>query len=795
MASDFLQAARWLRKNPWFAVAVTAILGLGIGANTAVFSIVDAVLLRPLPYRSASRLVTIDETSPKRPLSYVSAADYLFSVGRSDLFEKTAAYRRDVVTLTNAGAPDQVFALRTSAKLFSMLSVPARLGRPLIDSDDDANAPNVAVISDRLWRRLFHADPAAIGRTVTVSDEIFTIVGVMPPEFEFPLANTEMWVPLHLDPLSNFGLQVVAQMKAGRSVAQVQSAMEIVARQLAQKDPQQDAGLRIRVAPWRETPDHKYELTLVFILSAVGLVLLIACANVGSLLLSRAVHRQKEIAIRASLGAGFWRITRQQLAESLVLAALASGAGIVAARFVLQILVKQLAALPVVLPHVQRVALDGRVLLFNTVLCVVLAGLCSLAPVIFAARTDVQAVLRGAQATGTRRSTRLFSILIGAEAGFACLLLVGSGLLIRSLVRLQEADTGFRTEHVLTMRVPIGTLTQPRPGGKYDNRARQIEFYRQVLERLERVPGVSAVAVVNNLPLSGSNTTTVYRAADGALMGIMTRTVSSQYFTVMGISLIRGRFFSDADQTGSAPVVIINEYWAKQLFPDRDPIGQFVPGENGPGGKIIGVVKNSWQTGYDQPSKAELYIPYRQYIFGTFLATIVARTAGDPLALADTLRREIWAVDPNEPVLKIETMDQVIANSIWRPRFSAWIFSVLAGLALLLTAAGIYGVVAYTTTLKAKEVGIRQALGAGPRRIVAVVVGSAMMPLCVGIGISLVAAFMLARLLTALLYEVTSADPITYIAVSALLLVMGALAAIGPAWRAAMGNPLPALRE
>ena len=794
MTRDILYAVRWLLKNPWFLVAVTVILGLGVGANTAVFSIVDAVLLRPLPYRSSSRLVSIAETNPKHVISFIPANDYFFWGSRSDLFEKTVPYRRDVVTLTNAGAPDQVSAVRTSAKLFSLLGVPSRLGRPLVDSDDAPNAPAAAVLSDRLWRRVFHSEPGVIGRAITVSDEIFTIVGVMPPEFEFPVSNTEMWIPLRLNPGSSVALQVVAQLKEGLSLPQIQGAMQIVAGQLEQQDPKGNAGLRIQVSPWRETPDRKYGLSLIFILSAVSLVLLIACANVGSLLLSRAVQRQKEIAVRVSLGAGFWQIVRQQLAESMVLAVLASAAGIAAAYFVLQFLLKQLLALPLVLPHIQRVALNGRVLLFNMVLCLFLACLCSLAPAIFAFRTDVQGVLRGGQATGAPGSTRLFSVLIASEAALACLLLVASGLLIRSLIRLQEADTGFRTDHVLTMRVPIGTLTQPRPSGKYDSKPRQIEFYRRVLDRLQGVPGVNAAAVVNNLPLSGSSTSTVYKASDGAPIAVMTRTISSRYFAVMGTPLLKGRVFSEADQADSPRVAIINEYWARQLFPDRDPIGQFLPSEDASRVQVVGVVKNSWQSGYDQPAKAEVYIPYRQFIFGTFLATIVVRTSVEPLALADTLRNEIWAVDANEPILKVETMDEVIADSIWQPRFSAWIFSVLGGLALLLTAVGIYGIVAYTTTLQAREVGIRVALGASPERIIAVTLKSAMIPLSAGLAISLVAALALARFLSSLLYEISSADPITYLAAAALVLATGAVASARPAWKAAAGDPLTALR-
>ena len=571
--------------------------------------------------------------------------------------------------------------------------------------------------------------------------------------------------------------------------------MEVVARQLEQQNREQNAGLRIIVSPWRETLDRQYQLSLVFILAAVGLVLLIACANVGSLLLSRAVQRQKEIAIRAALGADFWRILRQLLTESFVLAVVGSAAGIAIARFAVQFLLKQLVALPVVLPHMQRVALNQRVLLVNTGLCVLVACLSSLAPVLLARKSDLEAVLRRGFGGGSRSSSRLFSILIASEAAFAFLLLVGSGLLLRSLIRLEQADNGFRPEHVLTMRVPLGTLTEPRPGGKYNSRPQQIEFYREVLERCQRVPGVQAAAVVNNLPLSGSSTSTVYRDADGSLFPMMTRTISPEYFAVMGTPLIKGRLFTDADQTGSPRVAIVNEFLAHQLFPGLDPVGQFLPDEDGARNvAVVGVVKNSWQLSYNEPAKGEVYIPYRQFMFGTFLATIVARTSGEPLALADTLRKQVWAVDANEPVTKIETMSDVITDSIWRPRFSAWVFSVLGGLALLLTSAGIYGVVAYTTTLRVREVGIRVALGASPKRVAGIVLRDAMLPLCAGLVVSLVAALLMTRMLASLLYEISGADPITYLGATALLLMIGVAASVRPAWRAAAADPLVALR-
>ena len=535
MTREFIWAFRSLRKNPLFTTAVTAILALGIGANTAIFSIVDAVLLRPPAYEAASRLVRIEETSTKKTVNRIPAHDYLMWSARSDLFERTAGHLRDDVTISGAGEPDQVIARRTTPGLFSLLGVRAQLGRPLGDADHEA------LLSDRLWRRRFHADPDVIGRAMTISDESYMIVGVMPPEFEFPYADVEMWLPLRPAAGGTQGWVqgAVARIREGLSVSQVQGAMEIVARQLEREDPQGNAGLQIVVSSWRDDIGVKYEQTLVLILAAVGLVLLIACADVGSLLLSRAVQRQKEMAIRASLGAAFGRLLRQVLAESLALALAGSMAGIGVAYYTVHLLTRQIAAMPVVLPHIQRVAINGRVLMFNAALCLLLAALFSVAPMFLALRADLEAVLRsGHRGTGTRGATRLFSILIACEAAFAFLLLVGSGLMIRSLVRLQQADHGIHADHVLTMRVPIGSLTQTRPRGKYESQPRQMAYYREVIGRLERVPGVKAVAVVNNLPLSGVNTSTMLELPGAEPILLPNRTISPEYFSVMGIPLI-----------------------------------------------------------------------------------------------------------------------------------------------------------------------------------------------------------------------------------------------------------------
>jgi putative ABC transport system permease protein len=786
MSHDLVWAVRWLRHNPLFTVAVIVILALGIGVNSAVFSVVDAVLIRPLPYASPGRLVRLEETTTQRPNIGITAAEYLQWRERADLFSATAAYLRDMVTVGNE-APEQVWMVRATDGLFSMLGTAPLIGRAPSGAED-----KVVLLSDRYWRSRFRADSNVLGQSATISGTLYTIIGVMPPEFEFPDATADMWSPLHLSGTETAWVGVAARLRDGVTVAQAQSAMDIVARRTEAERPKEKSGVAIVVAPWRETPAREYELTLVFLLAAVGLVLSIACADVAGLLLSRAVQRRREIAIRAALGAGFGRLLRQLLVESLVLAGFGTAAGLVAARLVLRLLNRQLAVLPIALPHLHSIAVNQRVLAFSALLCVALACVMSLAPAVSASGTDLLSAVGGGRAAGSRRSMRLFSVLIGAEAAFAFLLLTGSGLMIRSLIRLQQADHGFRPDHVLTMRVPIGTRTDPRQT-KYDTKPRQMAFYGELIDRLGRVPGVRSAAVVNNLPLSGATTSVPFDLPDGRQVLMATRTISPRYFEVMGIRLVAGRAFTDADAPPAPAAAIINEYLARQLFPGRNPIGQ--PLGRGAGPLVVGIVKDAAQLSYEQPAKGEVYLPYRQLIFGVFLSTVVVRTSGDPLALASTLQREIWAVDRAQPIVKVETMEDVIADSIWRPRFSAWIFSALGALALLLTSAGVYSVIAYTTTLRAREVGIRVALGAVPRNVVVLLVRQAMVPLAAGLVIGAAGSLALSRLLNSLLYETSPADPLAYTAAAAVLLTIGALASAVPARKASNGDPLAALRS
>ncbi len=793
---DLRNGLQTLLRKPRFSAGVIGILALGVAASTAVFSVVDAVLLRPLPYNAAERLAEVEVGTATRDMHRLDSQDFLELRKRIDIFENAAAFVRDDVTATGTPEPVLVVLSRTSAGLFSLLGAHASLGRTLLETDDDPTAPKVAVLSHRFWRLVYRGDPGVVGRMIRLSDEPYTIAGVMPREFEFAEPKTDVWIPLRLTPAFNVSVNVVARVKPGILVAQVRSALEVLARQIEREDPKENAGLRIVATPWRETPTREYELTLVFVLGAVGLVLLIACVNVASLLLSRAVQRQKEMAIRASLGAGVWQVMRQLLAESFLLTIAGSAIGILMAHYALEYLVKQLARLPILLPHIQRVALDERVLLFDTALCLAVACLISVAPVLMASKTDLQAVLRSGQgAASSKSSARLFSVLIASEAAFAFLLLVGSGLMIRSLVRLEEADHGFRADHVLTMRVPVGSLRQLQHSGKYDTKPQQMAYYHELVERLHRVPGVKALAVVNNLPLSDVNTTLAKNGPNGEEVGVAGRTISPEYFTAMGTPLIAGRFFTEADGTGSPRVAIINERLARELFPGRNAVGEKLPGAGSYEGEtVVGVVQDAPQRSYEKLPEGEMYLPYRQFIFGAFMSTIVVRTSGDPLAVADSLKRTIWSVDTTQPIMKVETLNDVIADSIWRPRFSAWIFSILGGLALILTSAGVYGVVAYTTALRTREVGIRVAMGATPRDVVAVIVRGAMMPLAVGLAVSLVTALLVSRLLTSVLYEIRGTDPIAYLGAGALLLAIGAVASLRPAWRAANGDPLEALR-
>ena len=614
MIRDLRWAVRWLRRNPLFAAAVVSILGLGIGANTAAFSIADAVILRPLPYAHGARLVRVEETSTETG-SLRHAGQRLSALERPHgsvpnlrTFRKghgDAERDRDTGPSVPAADPGPaVFAARCACG-----GGPRAYG-------SGRRLTAVAVIGDRLWDRVFHRDPRIVGRQVTISDQIYTIVGVMPPAFEFPVSDVELWVPLRLTPTET-RVQVVASMRPGQPSGGDSKRDAHRGPPNGEEEPVEKAGLDIVVSPWRDEVTRKYELSLVFIMAAVGLVLPIACADAGSLLLCRALQRQKEIAIRASLGAGVWRVVRQLLAESLVLAVLGTVAGMAVAQL------DAAAAGSATGGAADRSSSSSGRGAERTGVPVQYgfvpgAGLRS-EPAAGVSGREGRPANRIADRPGGRSvpsSTRIFSLLIAGEAAFAFLLLAGSGLMMRSLIRLEESDHGFRPDHVLTMRVPIGTLTQPRPTGKYDNKPRQMAHYQELVERLQQIPGVRYAAIVNNPPLSSVNTTTEFATAEGAGKQLPPAPSAKNISRPWGFRCLRGGYSRRRTNRRTRPLSASSiSAWRARCF----RIGTRWIRCFGPGCEVDanrGSGEGRAQMSYERPAEDELYIPYRQYIFG-----------------------------------------------------------------------------------------------------------------------------------------------------------------------------------
>ena len=784
---ELIKATRSAFRNPAFSLSVAGILALGIGSFTAIFSVVDAVLLRPLPFESPERLVRIEGVGARR--GWIRPSEYTILRERSDLFKGSSAHVRDLVTLTGRNGPDQVYAVRGSPELFRLLGAQAHLGRTIEPSDS-----RTALIGYGLWHRRFEASPDVLGQTMVVNGDVYTVVGVARPDFEFPVPNVDLWIPLRVDPSSNQILQVIARLKDNVEIGGAQGAMDVFSAQLRQQAPEKEKGLEIAVSQWSQEVESKHRRALLLTLGAVGFLLLIACSNAAGLLLGRVVQRQREIAIRRSLGATRGRIAGGLLAEGFVLAALGSAAGFLLAKYSLALLVARVAQMPVIAPHLQQIAIQGRAAVFCVVSSVVVASLCSVAPMLFASRAGSHQALRTGRSQGSGASGPIFSFLIASQSAFAVILLVGSGLLVQSVVRLQGSDKGFQPENVLTMRVPIGSMRGPLPAGK-ENAEQQVAFYREVLRRIEAIGGVRHAAFSSNLPLSGINMTILFRVPDGKDVGYSVRSISPDYFAAMNIPLVGGRAFRDSDGAGAPPVAIVNEHLARLLYPDRDPIGQPLLGDGAENDtRIVGVAKNTWQNKFGQQLHAEVYLPYGQTLRWSFASAVIVRTERDPLAIAAQVRKAVWDVDPDQPIVKLETMSSAISNAIWQPRLSAWTFSAIGLLALLLSASGAYAVVSYTSELRMPDFGVRIAVGAPPRSIAMLVLGTALKPLFGGLAVGGGASLLLAQFLSSLLYETRSTDPAPYLASAALILGIGALACVRPVVRAATMDPLEVLK-
>ncbi|MGB7921788.1 MAG: ABC transporter permease [Pyrinomonadaceae bacterium] len=805
LMQDFRYGVRMLVKKPGFTVIAVIALALGIGANSAIFSVVNAVLLRPLPFDEPERLMQVWATNAKRgqrsaPTSYLNFVDWR---DQNRVFDHMAAYTGASAAFTYGETPEQLEGAGVTADLFKVLGTQPLLGRTLLSEDERPNS-RVVVLSYGLWQRRFNGDPKIIGQQVKFDGDSTTVVGVMPKGFIFPLdrETPEFWVPL--DPQEAFNkerganyLSVIARLKEGTTLEQAQAEMDTIGRRLEQEYPDKNTGKGIRLISLHENVVGNVRPALLVLLSAVGFVLLIACANVANLLLARASSRSREIAIRTALGASRARIIRQLLTESLLLSIVGGAAGLLLALWGVDVLG---AAIPADIPRVKDVGLDASVLLFTIAVSLLTGILFGLAPALQASKPDFNEALKegGRGSTEGLNRNRVRSLLVVSEVALSLVLLIGAGLMIKSFLQLLNVKPGFEPEHVLTANISL-------PPAKYADVEKQSAFFKQVIERTQQLPGVDSVAVIGPLPLTGSmiqNLVTIEGRpplAPGEKLVTNTRIASADYLRVMGIPLQRGRNVTEHDDTGP-DVFLVNETFARRFFPGEDPIGKRIslsirpsPDKPDASGEIVGVVGDVKHQTLDKEAGPECYVPAMKYTDPYM--TLVARTASsDPAQLTTALRGVVQQVDKDQPVADIRTMNQVLAQSVATRRFNMLLLGLFACIALLLAAVGIFGVMNYSVSQRIHEIGIRMALGAQGSDILRMIVGQGMILTLIGVALGLIAAYFLTRVMSGLLYGVSATDPLTFVGVSGLLVVVALLACYIPARRATKVDPMIALR-
>jgi predicted permease len=802
---DVLSATRTMSRNAGFTLAIVLTSGVAIGGTGAVFGLVDAVLVRPLPYRDAPRVVTIfeDNTKDGFPRNSIEPGHYALLASQNDVFESMAAIAGYGATFNDGGTPEKIEGRRVTQRFFDVLGVAPALGRVFRPEEDQPGGRRVTILSHRFWRDRFGADRAIVGRDILLDNERFSIIGVMPAGFQFLDGDVSAWVPAAFSPDelkrgSNY-LKVIARLRPDVTLARARANLDTVSARLpgtAGTSTAADQAKRTAVIPLQEQVAGGARRPLIVLLAAVGVVMLIACANVASLLLARAAARRHEIALRASLGASRGRIVRQLLTESLLLSALGLLVGVVLAKWAL-VFLEQL--VPPGMMLFARPTLDPRTLGFTALVSVAAGVLFGLAPALHVTKLDVHSILkssgRGVSGTESRRG-----VLVVAEVAMTLVLLVVAGLLIQTLYRLRYADIGFRPEQVLTLRTTL-------PQEKYASHARRTLFYDEVLERVRRVPGVQAAGYTTSVPLAWKGATTGFVAEGHAIDPALTddvnhRQVSAGYLQAIGIPLLQGRYFDDRDQAGAQPVVIINQAMARLYWPGIDVIGRRLrPTDDeahpAPWLTIVGVVGDVRQMGLDAPVKAEMYVPYRQFGSQPWFAPrdLVVRTVGDPAQFAGAIAREIHAVDAAQPVSHGRLMTHILDEEVAARRVGTVVLIAFASFAVLLAIVGIYGVISFFVVQRTAEISIRIALGAQRREIVALVAGRGVSFALIGLGIGAVAAAGATRLVSSLLYGVADFDPTALACSSLLLLALALVASYLPARRATRLDPAAVLRH
>ena len=807
LLQDLRYGLRMLTKNPGFTVVAVLALALGIGANSAIFSVVNAVLLKPLPFEKSEQLMQVWSTNTKRgqtsaPASYPNFADWR---DQNNVFEHMAAYSGASAAFTYADLPEQLEGVGATVDLFKVLGAQPLMGRTFLPEDEKSGSSRVVVLAHSLWQRRFNSDPKIIGQQIKFDGESTTVIGIMPQGFHFPLddENPEFWVPI--DPKQSFNderganyLRVIALLKAGTSQQAAQAEMATIAGRLEQQYPDKNTGKGVRLVSLYEEVVKSIRPALLILLGAVGFVLLIACANVANLLLARASSRQKEIAIRTALGASRARVVRQLLTESLLLSLVGGCLGLMLALWGVDLLG---AAIPADIPRVKEIGLDASVLGFTMAVSLLTGLVFGLAPALQSSKPDLNESLKegGRGSTEGLRRNRVRSLLVITEVALSLVLLVGAGLMIKSFFYLSNVKPGFEPAHVVTANLSL-------PPVKYPGPKEQAAFFQQAIERVQVLPGVDSAAVIAPLPLSQSmyqNLVTIEGRpplAPGEKLVTNTRLISPDYLRTMGIPLLKGRTFTAQDGKDAANVFLVNETFAERFFPGEDPVGKRISvsirasaEDQDASGEIVGIVGDVKHHTLDKESGPECYVP--SLAIPDAYMTLVARTnSSDPASLSAALRNAVQQVDRDQPVFDVQTMNQVLAKSVATRRFNMLLLGIFSAVALLLAAVGIFGVMNYSVTQRTHEIGIRMALGAQGSDVLKMILGQGMLLTLIGVVVGCGAALILTRVMSGLLYGVSATDPMTFAGVSLILSSVALLACYLPARKAMKVDPMVALR-
>jgi putative ABC transport system permease protein len=801
LKQDIQYAFRRLFKSPGFTLVAVATLALGIGANSAIFSVVNGVLLKPLPYPDADRLVGVYHVTEGQR-AVMSGPNFIDATSAAKSLENAAAVSNTEITLTGDGEPVRLDVAGVSASLFNVLRVRPILGRTFNADENTPGKTDVVVLSHALWKGHFGGDPAIVGKHITLDGVSKEIIGVMPAGFAYPVAR-EAWLPLKYN--ENFVskqrgawyLRVVARLKPGVTPQQSAAEVETLGKNLARQYPDANEGVGMTTFPLREAMVGDIRSSVLVLLGAVGFVLLIACANVANLLLARAAARETEMAVRAALGARRGRLVRQLLTECVILSLAGGALGLLLGVWGVAFLVS---LEPHGIPRLDAVTVDATVVLFTFGIAILTGLAFGVVPALHATRGALSGSLKegGRGAVTSRGGARIRGILVVAEMALAVMLLAGAGLLMRSFVRLQSVDPGFNPLQALSFDLSL-------PDAQYEAEPKQVAFFDQLLPRLRALPGVRAADAVMLLPLTGNNFNISFEVAgrppiSPALQPTMeVRVATPGYLSEMGIPLKRGRGFTDDDKAGTPRVVILTETSAQKFFPNEDPIGKTIklgwgrgPGKPKAGGEVVGIVGDVKGSSLSEPNEPQIYLPYRQWPVDSM--SVVMKTTTPPESLVAAVRQEVHAIDPNLPVSGIGTLEKIISESISQPRFYMMLLAIFASVALLLAAIGIFGVLSYAVSQRTREIGIRMALGAPGRTVVGLIVRQAMVLVASGVAAGTIAALLVSKTITKMLFSVAPTDPVTFGSVAAVLVAVALFASYLPARRATRVDPIVALR-